>query len=136
MSVDAGGLPATANTRTFTPDPARVKVCTDLLQKILPKFLGPEMFTKTCLYTMTPDRHFVIDNCARQGFSDVIVCCGAGHAYKFASLLGKILSELAVEGRTQYNISEFSMDRPALTDPNFQPVFYMGKKHSSADSKL
>ncbi|KAL8586296.1 hypothetical protein ACOMHN_058676 [Nucella lapillus] len=136
IGIDAGGPHVTGNTRTFTPDPARVKVCTDLLEKILPKFLGPEMYTKTCLYTMTPDRHFVIDNCAHKGFSDVIVCCGAGHAYKFASLLGKILSEMAVDGGTQYNISEFTMDRPAITDPSFKPVFYMGMQEQPAPSKL
>eukprot|EP00058_Branchiostoma_floridae_P008581 XP_002594069.1 hypothetical protein BRAFLDRAFT_68491 [Branchiostoma floridae] len=89
--------------------------------------LGPIMYSKTCLYTMTMDRHFVIDTLASKGWSDVIVCCGAGHAYKFASLLGKILSELAIDGRTQYPIAEFTMNRPAVTDPNFKPVFYMGK---------
>ncbi|KAK7477452.1 hypothetical protein BaRGS_00031276 [Batillaria attramentaria] len=122
IGIDAAGPHVTANTRTFTPDPARVKVCTDLLQQILPKFLGPVLFTKTCLYAMTPDRHFVVDTCSRQGYSDVIVCNGAGHAYKFASLLGKILSELAVDGRTRYDILQFNMDRPAITDPNFKPT--------------
>nr|KAG5692520.1 hypothetical protein BaRGS_018725 [Batillaria attramentaria] len=132
IGIDAGGPQVTASTRTFTPDPARVKACTDMLQKRIPKFLGPELFTKTCLYAMTPDRHFVVDTCSRQGYSDVIVCNGAGHAYKFASLLGKILSELAADGRTRYDISQFNMDRPAITDPNFKPVFYMG----TAQSKL
>ncbi|KAL8586297.1 hypothetical protein ACOMHN_058677 [Nucella lapillus] len=126
IGIDAGGPHVTGNTRTFTPDPARVQVCTDLLQKIIPKYLGPEMYTKTCLYTMTPDRNFVIDNCESKGFSDVIVCCGAGHAYKFASLLGQILSEMAVDGRTRYNVSEFNMHRPAISDPNYVPAFQFG----------
>ncbi|XP_076441654.1 monomeric sarcosine oxidase-like [Babylonia areolata] len=136
IGIDAGGPHVTGNTRNFTPDPARVKICTDLLKRILPKYLGPEMYTKTCLYTMTPDRNFVIDKCSRQGFSDVIVCCGAGHAYKFASLLGKILSEMAVDGRTQYNISEFSMDRPAISDPNYVPAFQFGVSELNPGSKL
>lgn len=44
--------------------------------------VGPKLYTKTCLYTMTPDRHFVVDTCAHKGFGDVIVCCGGGHIYK------------------------------------------------------
>lgn len=52
-----------------------------LTQYIL-QSLGPIMYTKTCLYTMTPDRHFVVDDCSKYGWNNVIVCCGAGHAFK------------------------------------------------------
>ncbi|XP_041378655.1 monomeric sarcosine oxidase-like [Gigantopelta aegis] len=75
---------------------------------------------------MPPDRNFVIDTCSHKGWPDVSVCCGAGHAYKFASLLGKILTELAVDGHTHYNIEEFGIQRDALTDPSFKPAFHMG----------
>lgn len=46
--------------------------------------LGPLMYTKTCLYTMPPDRHFIVDTCGKRvkGYDDVILCCGAGHCYK------------------------------------------------------
>jgi hypothetical protein len=47
------------------------------------QYLGPIQYTKTCLYTMTPDRHFVVDKCTKFGWDDVIVCCGAGHVYKY-----------------------------------------------------
>ncbi|XP_067651411.1 monomeric sarcosine oxidase-like [Haliotis asinina] len=133
IGVDAGGNVVTADTRTFEPDPARERACTELLQEICPKFLGPILQTKTCLYTMPPDRNFVVDTCAYKGWSDVIVCCGAGHAYKFASLLGKILSELAVDGRTQYDISQFNITRDAIQDPTFKPTFFMG---TSVEAKL
>lgn len=131
IGIDAGGPAVTGQTRSFEPDQDRVKVCTDLLEKVLPKFLGPPMLSKTCLYTMPPDRDFVIDNCREKGFPDVIVCCGAGHAYKFASLLGKILSELAVHDRTQYKIDGFQMDRPAIKDPSYKPQFFMGSENPS-----
>ncbi|KAI8491171.1 hypothetical protein Bbelb_312120 [Branchiostoma belcheri] len=127
IGIDAGGPRVTPETRTYVPDPVREKACVDFLQKYIPRSLGPIMYSKTCLYTMTMDRHFVIDTLATKGWPDVIVCCGAGHAYKFASLLGKILSQLAIDGRTQYPIEDFTMNRPAVTDPNFKPVFYMGK---------
>ena len=50
---------------------------------------------------------------------------GAGHGFKFASLVGRILSDLAVRGETQYQIEAFRPDRPALTDPSYEPVFAM-----------
>ncbi|XP_048254853.1 monomeric sarcosine oxidase-like isoform X2 [Haliotis rufescens] len=127
IGVDAGSNVVTADTRTFEPDPVRERTCTELLQEICPKFLGPILQTKTCLYAMTPDRHFVVDTCAYKGWSDVIVCCGAGHAYKFASLLGKVLSDLAVDGRTQYDISQFNITRDAIQDPTFKLTFFLGR---------
>jgi sarcosine oxidase len=66
---------------------------------------------------MPPDRGFIID-CV-PGLPQISVAIGAGHAFKFASLIGRILSELAVEGRSSYNISAFSLTRPALTDPDY-----------------
>ncbi|XP_046361732.2 monomeric sarcosine oxidase-like [Haliotis rufescens] len=126
VGIDAGGHVVTADARTFDPDPVREKACSDLVDEICPKFAGPILSTKTCLYTMPPDRHFVVDTCAYKGWSDVIVCCGAGHAYKFASILGKILSELAVDGRTQYDISQFNITRDAIQDSTFKPTFFMG----------
>lgn len=129
VGVDAGGPVTTGDTRTWAPDPVRLQYVTNLCKRILPKFLGPVMETKTCLYTMTPDRDFLVDTAGRKGFPDVIVCCGAGHAYKFASLLGKICSEMAVDGQTQYDISAFTWDREALTNPQFKPTFYHGHGH-------
>lgn len=130
IGIDAAGPVVTGDTRTWTPDPNRLERVRTFLRKNLPKFLGPVIKTKTCLYTMTPDRDFLIDSCAKAGYPDIFVCCGAGHAYKFASLLGKILSELAVDGRTQYDISEFSWNREGLTNPDFKPVFVMGTEKS------
>ena len=87
----------------------------------IPGFLGPELYTKTCLYTMPPDRHFVID--ALPCHPRITVAVDAGHAFKFATLIGRILSELALDGRTDYSIATFRADRPALTDPTFEPAF-------------
>ncbi|XP_060608423.1 monomeric sarcosine oxidase-like [Ruditapes philippinarum] len=126
IGVDAGGPFVTAESRTFTPDPVRENNCIDFLKEVLPTSVGPILYSKTCLYTMPPDRNFIIDTCHRTGFDDVIVCNGAGHAYKFAGLLGKILSEIAIDGKTQYDISPFTLDREALKDPDYKPVFFMG----------
>jgi sarcosine oxidase len=51
--------------------------------------------------------------------------CGAGHAFKFAGLIGRILSEIAIDGRTRFPIEAFRPDRPALTDPDFEQTLAM-----------
>ena len=49
-----------------------------------------------------------------------------GHAAKFAGLLGRILSELAIDGATAFPIEPFRADRPALADPGFVPGYRLG----------
>ncbi|MGQ0670019.1 MAG: N-methyl-L-tryptophan oxidase, partial [Actinomycetota bacterium] len=66
-----------------------------------------------CLYTMTPDRDFVIDELP--GSPGVFVAQGAAHAFKFASVIGRTLAELAVDGRTGRDIAPFAIDRPILS---------------------
>jgi sarcosine oxidase len=113
---DAGGKPVTADGRGFDPDPANTAGVRAFLAKYLPTALGPEIYTKTCLYTLTPDRDFVID--AVPEVDGVFVAVGAGHAFKFASVIGKTLAELAVDGRTEVNLRPFSIERPILKERN------------------
>ncbi len=118
---DVGGEEVTAETRTFEPNPRTTERLVRFLEAHIPRFLGPELYTKTCLYTMPPDRHFVID--AVPGYPRITVVADAAHAFKFATLFGQILSQLALDGRTAYPIAPFRADRPALTDPTFRPIF-------------
>ncbi len=111
---DAGGRPVTADGRTFEPDPANTEGVRTFLSKYLPTALGPEIYTKTCLYTLTPDRDFVID--AVPESEGVYLAIGAGHAFKFASVIGKTLSELAIDGRTEVNLTPFTIERPILKE--------------------
>ena len=96
---------------------------TEWLSRHIPRFVGPVLYSKSCLYTMPHDRDFVLD--AVPGHPQILVCVGAGHAYKFASLLGKMLSELAVDGATDHNIDGFTLQRPAVVDPAFEAVFHI-----------
>lgn len=133
IGIDAGGPVVTADNRTYTSDPVREEACLDHLESTIPKAVGPKLYTKTCLYTMPPDRNFIIDTCATKDWNDVIVCCGAGHVYKFASLVGIILSQLAIDGSTQYDISPFNIDRQALTKPGWKPKLRMGAETDSSN---
>ncbi len=122
VAQDAGGKPVTADTRTFEPDREALRRVRAFLAQYLPETLGPEIYTKTCLYTLTPDRDFVIDRVP--GHDNVWITIGAGHAFKFASVIGRILSELAIDGHTPSDINAFTLDRPilAMTNP---PKQYM-----------
>ena len=117
-----GGHEITAETRTFEPDRIRLQRYRDFLGRHLPGFLGPELYTRTCPYTIPPDQNFVLDTLPEHPQISVVI--GAGHAFKFAGLIGRILSELALDGVSTYPIESFSMTRPAITDAAFQKAFH------------
>ncbi|MFT7587121.1 MAG: sarcosine oxidase, partial [Cellvibrionaceae bacterium] len=77
--------------------------------------------TKTCLYTMPPDRDFVLSKLPGQ--PNVQVGIGAGHAFKYSSVLGKILGELALDGTTKHDIEPFDYSRPILFEENPEKNF-------------
>ena len=120
---DVGGDVVTVDTRTFEPNPRILANLRRFLELYIPGSLGPELYTKTCLYDMPPDREFVLGTLPE--YPQISVFNGAGHGFKFASLAGKILGELALHGKTGYPIEPFRLDRPALTDPTYEPVFAM-----------
>jgi sarcosine oxidase len=115
---DVGGDEVTPATRTFERNEAGYARLTEFLARHLPEQLGPEIATKTCLYTLTPDRDFVLDRLPDH--PGVLVVLGAAHAYKFASVLGRILAELAVDGATPSagEIERFRIDRSILLESN------------------
>ena len=119
---DAGGRRVTPDGRSFEPDPANTAGVRAFLAKYLPSALGPEIYTRTCLYTLTPDRDFVIDRVPHT--EGVFVAIGAGHAFKFASLIGRTLADLAIDGRTDVDLQPFSVGRPILQEKN-PPRSYM-----------
>ena len=114
---DVGGDTVTGDTRTFEPNPRPFERLTNSLGAHCPGALGPVMYTKTCLYTMTPDRNFIIEQLPE--CPQVSVAVGAAHAFKFSSLIGQILTDLAVEGDTRMPIAPFNSRRRAITDPTF-----------------
>jgi sarcosine oxidase len=122
VAQDAGGKAVDPDTRTFDPDPDNAARVRTFLERYLPAALGPVILAKTCLYTLTPDREFVVDRVP--GTGNAAIAIGAGHAFKFASVLGRILAELVTEGATPSDISAFSLGRDILTQAN-PPKNYM-----------
>jgi sarcosine oxidase len=101
-------------TRSFEPRADVNESVAGFATRYLPGAVGPVRIAKTCLYTLTPDRDFIVDRVP--GTDNVFAAVGAGHAFKFASLLGKILVELTLDGATSHDISPFAADRPILTE--------------------
>jgi len=112
VTQDAGGRAVEPDTRSFDEDSAITQRVTAFLAARLPAALGPVKIVKTCLYTLTPDRDFVIDRLRE--YPNVCVAIGAGHAFKFASVIGRILSEFAPEAPPPCGIADFALDRPIL----------------------
>ncbi len=115
MAEHKGGHVVTTETRTFEADPVRVQRQRDFLADHISHFWGPELYTKTCLYTLTPDENFIIDTIP--GCKQISIALGSAHAYKFAGLIGKILSQLATKGSSEYPIEAFDIERRAITTP-------------------
>ena len=77
---------------------------------------GPIMTMKACLFTNTPDEHFILDRLPDN--PHVGVAAGfSGHGFKFCSVIGEIMTELMAEGGTRHDIGLFRLDRPALASP-------------------
>ncbi len=66
---------------------------------------------KICLYANSQDEDFIIDNLP--GYEDhVTIACGfSGHGFKFVSVVGEILTHLAIEGKTKLPIGLLSAKR-------------------------
>lgn len=121
IAQDVGGRETTAESRDFEVDEAAFGRTDAFLRRHLPSAYGPVIYTKSCLYTMPPDRDFVLDTLPQ--YPNVSVAVGAAHAFKFASLLGKILSQLAATGASSYDIQPFRFDRPLLFKERPERVF-------------
>jgi len=68
------------------------------------------MDLQTCMFTNTPDHHFVID--LHPDYQQVSIASPcSGHGFKFASVVGEIMADLADRGFTRHDISLFRLDR-------------------------
>ncbi|MGH1365637.1 MAG: N-methyl-L-tryptophan oxidase [Calditrichia bacterium] len=65
---------------------------------------------KTCLYAVSPDRHFILDH--HPEHKHVLLAGGfSGHGYKFATAIGEVMADLALEGKTKHPIDFLSLKR-------------------------
>jgi sarcosine oxidase len=116
VAWDRCELVTTPETREFEPRAEVTATLRDFVARHLPTADQGVHLAKTCLYTLTPDRDFILDRLP--GSERVTVAVGAGHAFKFASVLGSILVDLALDGVTDQDTSPFTADRAILQETN------------------
>ena len=82
----------------------------DLVRPLLPTLPGTFLRAIACLYTTTPDHHFVIG--LHPQHENVAIACGfSGHGFKFVPVVGEVLADLALEGSTAHPIGLFDPTR-------------------------
>ncbi|CAL5874039.1 uncharacterized protein PFLUO_LOCUS8325 [Penicillium psychrofluorescens] len=101
----------TPEERTYVPSPQLLQQLTSFMDETMPDKGRQTLRTITCQYSITPDRRFVISPLEKH--KDVIVGLGAAHAFKFAPAFGRVLAELAVDGKTGEDISKFEIPESA-----------------------
>jgi sarcosine oxidase len=116
VAWDRCELVTTPETREFEPCADVTAALRIFVARHLPQADQGVHLAKTCLYTLTPDRDFILDRLP--GSERVTVAVGAGHAFKFASVLGSILVDVALDGVTDQDISPFTADRAILQEAN------------------
>jgi sarcosine oxidase len=104
------GVVCTPDTIDRTVHEREITEMRDRVAELLPALEGPCLHSATCMYSNTPDEHFVI---ARHPDSaNVTVACGfSGHGFKFVPVVGEILADLATTGTTGHPISLFDPRR-------------------------
>ena len=115
-----GGLKLAGEQHTQITGPDRTddKVSDNEIAEIYRQYVGPHLpgltarcvRTAACLYTVTPDQGFVIDRHPRHENILVASPC-SGHGFKHSAAVGQILSELALDERTSFDVGKFSFDR-------------------------
>jgi len=108
------GETGTAEAADRDVHPRDEAVLRQFAERYFPEGAGPTMGLRACLFTNTPDEHFVIDE--HPEVPQVIFASPcSGHGYKFCSVVGEILADLAGRGETRHDIGFLRLDRFAGT---------------------
>jgi sarcosine oxidase len=93
-----------------TVDDADVRPVARALDEWMPGAATTFRSAKACMYSLTPDRHFVLDR--HPHYANVVLCGGfSGHGFKFASVVGEIGAQLAIDRSTPYDVQFLSLER-------------------------
>jgi sarcosine oxidase len=118
-----GGLKIATETylETTNPDNVNREITNKEIDEVYEKYVENRIVgisrkcvkTATCLYTVTPNARFIIDNLPGNDRVVVASPC-SGHGFKHSAAIGEILSELAISGKSKIDISAFSFEKFAL----------------------
>ncbi|MCC6627052.1 MAG: N-methyl-L-tryptophan oxidase [Chloroflexi bacterium] len=106
---DAGEV-CTPETARRTVSDGDIAALRQVLDQMMPGAAGRVLHTLTCLYTLTPDHHFVIDR--HPTYPQIAYACGfSGHGFKFAGVVGEIMADLAIDETSRHPIDFLSARR-------------------------
>ena len=93
--------------------PADIEPVTDFIRQSMPRLQPRPVRHTMCMYTHTPDRHFIVD--VHPEYANVVIGAGfSGHGFKFTGVLGEALADLALNGNSDLPISFLSLSRESL----------------------
>ncbi|MET6989646.1 N-methyl-L-tryptophan oxidase [Sediminicola arcticus] len=86
------------------------KLIKEFMHSYIPDGYESVLSTKSCIYTYTEDGDFILEN--HKDYQNVSIACGfSGHGFKLAPLVGEILADLSLEGKTKHPIGFLSSNR-------------------------
>jgi sarcosine oxidase len=101
------GDPDSIPRKTGPEDEAAVRV---FAERYFPDGAGPTLDLKACLFELSPDEHFLIDRHPETELA-VLGAGFSGHGFKFCSVVGEILADLALDGETRHDIGFLALSR-------------------------
>jgi sarcosine oxidase len=106
-------LPETVDPDAFQsaePTPQDEELLRGFAEEFFPAGAGPTLSLETCMLTMSPDDHFVVDR--HPEYDSVTVGAGfSGHGFKLSSVVGEQLATLAAGEAPEFDLSPLAMDR-------------------------
>lgn len=98
------GEPCTPETARRTVTAEEIENVRSIFERCLPGCATTMSMAATCLYTVTPDRHFIIDR--HPEHPQVSYAAGfSGHGFKFGPTIGEVLADLAIEGSSRHDVA-------------------------------
>ncbi|MCX5658709.1 MAG: N-methyl-L-tryptophan oxidase [Planctomycetota bacterium] len=92
------------------PQPGDLETFRPMLREIVPDGDGPLLALRVCLYTNSPDKHFILDT--HPAHPNVALACGfSGHGFKFSAVVGEIMADLAQHGKARLPIEFLGLKR-------------------------
>jgi sarcosine oxidase len=87
-----------------------ISIMRELLGRFLPEANGDYLRGTVCMYTNTPDGHFILDR-HPENPNVIIASACSGHGFKFASAIGEVLGDMAVGRAVKWDLNLFSLRR-------------------------
>ncbi len=96
------------------PEPEDEELLRTFARRYFPDGAGPTLMLKACLFTNSPDRHFILDH--HPAHPEVTVAAGfSGHGYTFCSVIGEVMADLAQGGEARHDTELFRLSRFVTT---------------------